>query len=298
MGGRKTFVLHASAAAAINRLSDEDAGALFKGLFSYVETGAEPALSPLAQMAFAFMRDVLDRDAEKYASTCRRRAEAGRRGGVSSGKSRSIQSEANEAIASKTKQTKQKQHDSDSDSDSDSESPSGDLACAHAREGDAVASGVTDDLLTCPAQTGERAALTAWKKQSVSEQRFDQFWLAYPKKVGKGAALTAWKKSKIGEALFAKVMTAVAQQAKSEQWRRESGRYIPNPERWLLQARWEDEATVLEPQTSAAHTTTYDLEAFERSTLEVPVYVPRKKAERYDVVGNIHENQELKGEHE
>ena len=109
MGDKTSFVLHTSYATAVQRLSDEDAGALFKGLFAYVDSGTAPALSPLADMAFAFIRDMLDRDADKYARTCQRRAEAGRRGGLASGETRSKQSQANEASASKSKQTKQKQ---------------------------------------------------------------------------------------------------------------------------------------------------------------------------------------------
>ena len=109
MTEKTSFVLHTSYAPAVHRLSDEDAGALFKGLFAYVDSDTVPTLSPLADMAFAFIRDMLDRDADKYARTCQRRAEAGRRGGIASGETRSKQSQASEASASKSKQTKQKQ---------------------------------------------------------------------------------------------------------------------------------------------------------------------------------------------
>ncbi len=73
------------------------------------------------------------------------------------------------------------------------------------------------------------------------EKRFDEFWQAYPKKVGKGAALKAYAKLKPTEQLHKAMMLALSKQKKSEQWRKERGRYIPNPATWLNQTRWEDD---------------------------------------------------------
>lgn len=73
------------------------------------------------------------------------------------------------------------------------------------------------------------------------QDRFDQFWSSYPKKVGKQAALKAWKKLRPNKDLHSKIMVAVESQKKSEQWKTENGRYIPNPTTWLNQGRWDDE---------------------------------------------------------
>jgi hypothetical protein len=76
----------------------------------------------------------------------------------------------------------------------------------------------------------------------VVGERFAEFWSAYPRKVGKKAALAAWKKAKIGNGLFPQVIQAVKTQAKSEQWQKDNGQYIPNPATWINQGRWDDEA--------------------------------------------------------
>lgn len=84
---------------------------------------------------------------------------------------------------------------------------------------------------------------------NLQERRFDEFWKAYPKKVGKIAAQKAWKKIKMTEALFGKIMLAISEAKKSEQWCRENGRYIPNPSTWLNQGRWDDEPMTVDPSS-------------------------------------------------
>jgi len=37
------------------------------------------------------------------------------------------------------------------------------------------------------------------------------------------------------------MIIALEQQSKTEQWRKERKRYIPNPATWLNEERWEDE---------------------------------------------------------
>ena len=76
---------------------------------------------------------------------------------------------------------------------------------------------------------------------SLQDQRFDQFWDAYPRKVGKADARKTWKKAKITAEIFEKIMTSIAASKESDQWRREAGRYIPNPSTWINQGRWDDE---------------------------------------------------------
>ncbi len=77
---KKSFVMYADYEKHIARLSDEDAGELFKAIFTYVNTGEEVLLSPAADMAFSFMKERIDRDSEKWAVTCQKRSEAGKKG--------------------------------------------------------------------------------------------------------------------------------------------------------------------------------------------------------------------------
>ena len=77
-------------------------------------------------------------------------------------------------------------------------------------------------------------------KKSAVEVRFDEFWNAYPKKVGKQYALKAWNKIKPTAELHESIMQAINRQKRSDQWRRDNGRYIPNPATWLNGGYWEN----------------------------------------------------------
>jgi len=73
---------------------------------------------------------------------------------------------------------------------------------------------------------------------------FAEFWSAYPKKVGKGEAEKVWRKAGVNGHLT-DVLSAVAAQKQSDQWKKDNGQYIPNPATWINQRRWEDgESTV------------------------------------------------------
>jgi hypothetical protein len=95
MACKTSFVLYTSYASAINKLSNEEAGELFKAIFAYTNCEEVLNLSPCAGIAFALILDTLERDTEKWADTCRKRAEAGSKGGIASGASRAKQSQAN-----------------------------------------------------------------------------------------------------------------------------------------------------------------------------------------------------------
>lgn len=70
---------------------------------------------------------------------------------------------------------------------------------------------------------------------------FTAFWFAYPRKTGKGNARKVWKKLKPSKALQQKILTALEQQKKSQQWTKDNGKFIPLPATWLNQERWDDE---------------------------------------------------------
>jgi hypothetical protein len=69
---------------------------------------------------------------------------------------------------------------------------------------------------------------------------FDTFWERYPKKVGKQQAVKAWKSLNPDHRLLTTMIEAIEQQKKSEQWQKDSGKYIPHPATWLNGKRWED----------------------------------------------------------
>lgn len=70
---------------------------------------------------------------------------------------------------------------------------------------------------------------------------FFQFWELYPNKCEKILARKRWDKLKPDAALFGIIIEAVKRQSKSTGWTKDNGQYVPNPARWLLNKRWEDE---------------------------------------------------------
>ena len=72
---------------------------------------------------------------------------------------------------------------------------------------------------------------------------FDRFWEEYPKKVGKKEAKRAFERAKKTTDAETMIRAVIAQKS-SGQWKRDNGRYIPNPATWLNQGRWDDEIQV------------------------------------------------------
>ncbi len=77
--------------------------------------------------------------------------------------------------------------------------------------------------------------------------RFEKFWKAYPKKKSKGQAEKAWLRVRPDEQLLATMIATIERAKKSEEWRREMGKYIPYPATWLNAKGWEDEDVELHP---------------------------------------------------
>ena len=78
---------------------------------------------------------------------------------------------------------------------------------------------------------------------SQSEKLFATFWAAYPNKKDKKKAERAWRKLKDVDKLFPKLMKALEEQKRTEQWNREGGRFVPLPSTWLNGERWADDLT-------------------------------------------------------
>jgi hypothetical protein len=67
---------------------------------------------------------------------------------------------------------------------------------------------------------------------------FDQFWKAYPAKQNKGEARKAfWETRKIRPPID-ELLQALENQKRTDRWQRG---FIPDPHRWLLGERWEDQ---------------------------------------------------------
>ncbi len=75
---------------------------------------------------------------------------------------------------------------------------------------------------------------------SIYPSDFMKFWNLYPKKTGKGDALKSWKKLKPSDKLQTTILISVGLHISSPQWKKDKGRYIPNPATFLNQRRFDD----------------------------------------------------------
>lgn len=84
------------------------------------------------------------------------------------------------------------------------------------------------------------------------DPRFAFFWKEYPKKVGKGAAWKSWKKIKnLTDAKARKICETLRLYKASKDWKKEDGKYVPNPATFLNQKRYDDEPQVGKLDTGA-----------------------------------------------
>lgn len=98
---KNSFIVQTRLNAIVAKLSDKQAGALFKSILNYAENGAIGSFEDNAvSIVFEFARQDIDYAAQKYAETCARRAESGRAGGKAKS-NKSKQMLANQANASK-----------------------------------------------------------------------------------------------------------------------------------------------------------------------------------------------------
>ncbi len=86
---KKSFILYTEYGDIIETLSDEDAGILFKSIFSYCMNGKETELTGDARITFAFIKKDLDRNGEKYKDKC----ESSRINGLKGGRPKKIKEE-------------------------------------------------------------------------------------------------------------------------------------------------------------------------------------------------------------
>jgi len=175
---RTSFLLHFDSLEILNELSDEEAGQLFKAIKAH-HKGEELTLSPLVRVAFSSFKNQFVRDEKKYQETCKRRAEAGSKGGIAKA------SNAKQKVAkgSNTKQSVAKLADSDSkkkkNSDSKSDSDSKNVSRGFIKP-------TPDELIDHFTEKGS------------DRNEAERFWNYYESKgwvVGKNSPMKNWKAS-------------------------------------------------------------------------------------------------------
>lgn len=79
------------------------------------------------------------------------------------------------------------------------------------------------------------------RKEIIYPDDFETFWKEYPKHVKKIVAFAEWKKIDTSNGTLQKIMNGIKDWKNSQQWNDNDGKYIPDPERFLKNRRWEDE---------------------------------------------------------
>lgn len=86
------------------------------------------------------------------------------------------------------------------------------------------------------------------EEYSIEENRldniyahFEQFWKAYPKKVSKQKCLKWFQSNKPNEQLLKTMLDQLERFKKTKDWQKSNGQFIPYPDTWLRNRRWEDE---------------------------------------------------------
>ena len=86
---------------------------------------------------------------------------------------------------------------------------------------------------------------------NYNDERFNFFWKEYPRKVGKGKAFESWKKLKLSDKKAREIIISVRKHTQSNDWKKENGKYIPNPATFLNQRRFDDEIALSENNPSS-----------------------------------------------
>ena len=83
MADKKSFVMYRSWGAAVEKMSDEQAGKLIKAIYSLQENPETATDDPAIEFVFEIIKEKMIEDTEAYEATCRRRSEAGKKGNES-----------------------------------------------------------------------------------------------------------------------------------------------------------------------------------------------------------------------
>ena len=111
---REAFLLYGRFQEPIMQLSNESKGMLLTALFEYHKSGQVLELPPDARMAFMFIKNQMDLDNDKYAATCEKRAEAGRKGAE---KSKQKQMTANDSKCQQKTPDNEKENEKENEND-------------------------------------------------------------------------------------------------------------------------------------------------------------------------------------
>jgi hypothetical protein len=79
-------------------------------------------------------------------------------------------------------------------------------------------------------------------KNEYSDE-FQRLWQVYPRKVAIGEAYKVFNRIRPSAEMLETMIKAVQQQARTDQWKKDKGSFIPHLATWLNQKRWNDEVS-------------------------------------------------------
>ena len=155
MKKHKSFVLYADYKEHIDMLTVNEKADLLDAIFAHVCGTEEPILEGMAKMAFSFIRNEIDRNAEKYEATCEKRREAANKRWQ---KDMQVDANASKSIICNAKHY---DNDNDTDTDTDNDTDNENKHCSSA-----------PPLITLPLNTGE--------EYPFSQKDIDEWSILYP----------------------------------------------------------------------------------------------------------------------
>ena len=98
--------------------------------------------------------------------------------------------------------------------------------------------------------SGPADIVTDGKRGAGTPDMFEAFWENYPKKKGYEKAREAFLSADIDGETFGQIMSALNKAKDTVAWNLECGRYVPSPERYIREKRWNDVITDGELRTA------------------------------------------------
>lgn len=206
---RQGFVLYHDIRKPLELLDDAQRGKLFLAILDYSEHGLLPDFDDaVIDMAFAFIQNFIDRDADAYKDKCEKRAIAGSKGGK-----QRVANQANQAIATFAKQNQANQANASKSSQHEHEH---ELEHEHEHE---LEQDKKKRKRFTPPTLEEVKAYCEQRSSSVDPVQFFEYFTADPDRQwidAKGNKVTNWKAKILTWEKFDK--PASQRMSKSEQY--------------------------------------------------------------------------------
>ena len=198
---KKSFVLYTDYAEQIKTLPMEEIGRLFCAILDYADGVKDVELSPAASMAFAFIRQQMDRDRVKYEEEIERRKASGQKGGLARAANASRREESQGVLRS-AKECLANQADNDNGTENENENET-------ENENENVTEDVTEHVSSTVPQSGaeqgtegthtfhpptleEVLSYCAERGNKVDGERFYHYYTANGWRTG-GNPIRSWK---------------------------------------------------------------------------------------------------------